>query len=184
MLPRSALAGAGYQVYVHGVHMAKSVSIVAARRRELVRRRGSAANRPAHHPHAARPSSGSIAPNRASRPGRSRRAMPLPSYAARTPARRSRRTAVRDPRAAQGVQPQSRSPSRAVGRGRGTSAWVKRAPSSIRSPCSVTSAARARLGRAARRTFDAARAGRVRLAVPTVCLFEVRSISRSEDASA
>jgi PIN domain nuclease of toxin-antitoxin system len=30
-----------------------------------------------------------------------------------------------------------------------------------------------RLGRAARRAFDGARAGRVRLAVPTLCLFEV-----------
>ncbi len=32
------------------------------------------------------------------------------------------------------------------------------------------------LGRTARRTFDRARAGRVRLAVPTVCLFEVSQL--------
>ena len=32
------------------------------------------------------------------------------------------------------------------------------------------------LGRAARRTFDRARAGRARLAVPTVCLFEVSQL--------
>jgi len=32
------------------------------------------------------------------------------------------------------------------------------------------------LGRSARRTFDQARAGRLRLAVPTVCLFEVSQL--------